>query len=174
MPIHWIGYEAGYTVFKGWDFLEIVSMAADRAGVELNKLTDEEKGEIQKWTDLKKLLTETAEIYHHKLKPEHYDYIERKWGLHPETVDKYKIGYATEFKSLLKLDQEILKKSGLKKVYGTWTNKIFHDRITFPYWKRGEVVYFVARAIKDDVKPKYKKLMVCKEKQEYISPLIQN
>jgi DNA primase catalytic core len=174
MPIHWVGYEAGYTIFRGRDFLELVHMAAERAGVELEELTDEEKGVIQEWNDLKRLLTEATETYHHNLKPEHYDYIEGKWGLRREIVDKYKIGYATEFRNLHKLDQETLKKSGLIKVYGSWTNEIFHDRITFPYWKKGEVVYFAARAIKDDIKPKYKKLMICKEKQEYISSLVQN
>ena len=174
MPIHWIGYEAGYTVFKGRDFLEIISMAAEKAGIELGELTDEEKGAIREWNDLKKVLTEAAEIYHHNLKPEHYDYIQEKWGLHREIVDKYQIGYATEFRNLHKLDQETLKKSGLKKVYGSWTNEIFHDRITFPYWRGGEVVYFVARARKDGVNPKYMKLMVCKDDQEYVSSLIQN
>lgn len=173
--IHWIGYEAGYTNFTGKDFIEVVYLAADKAGIQLKELSEEEKSAIQEWNDIKGVWGEAAETYHNNLKnkPELYDYIKTKWGISRETVDKYKIGYATEYKNLYKLDQETLKKSGLIKA-DEREKEIFHDRITFPYWNRGEVVYFAGRAKRDDVNPKYMKLMVCKEGQEYISPLVQN
>jgi DNA primase catalytic core len=173
--LHWVGYEAGYTDFTGRDFIEVVQLAADKAGVELNELNEQEKGAIQEWKEIKKLLTEAADTYHNNLKnkPELYEFIKNKWGLDKEIVDKYKIGYATDFKSLHKLNEITLKKSGLIKVDDR-EHEIFHDRITFPYWKRGEVLYFAARAMGEDVKPKYMKLMVNKQDQEYISPLVQN
>ena len=173
--LHWIGYEAGYTNFTGRDFVEVVQLAADRAGVELKGLSEEEKGSIQEWKELKRLWAEAAQTYHNNLKnkPELYDFIKTKWGLNKETVDKYKIGYANEYKNLHKLNQTTLGKSGILKA-DERGKEIFHDRITFPYWKRDEVVYFAARATRDDVIPKYMKLMVCKEKQEYVSPLVQN
>jgi putative DNA primase/helicase len=173
--LHWIGYEAGYTDFTGRDFIEIVRLAADKAGIELNELSEEEKGAIQEWKDLKRFWTDAAETYHSNLKnkPELYDFIKTKWGLNKETIDKYKVGYATEYKNLHKLNQTTLGKSGISKA-DERGKEIFHDRITFPYWKRDEVVYFAARATRDDVEPKYMKLMVCKQGQEYVSPLVQN
>jgi len=53
--LHWIGYEAGYTNFTGRDFVEVVQLAADRAGVELKGLSEEEKGSIQEWKELKRI-----------------------------------------------------------------------------------------------------------------------
>jgi putative DNA primase/helicase len=174
--LHWIGYEAGYTNFTGNDFIEVVRLAAERAGIELRGLSEEEKGAIQEWKELKTLWTEAAETYHNNLKnkPELYDFIKTKWGLNKEIVDKYKIGYATEYKNLHKLNQTTLNKSGLVEVEGSQIKEDFHDRITFPYWKRDEVVYLAARATRDDVNPKYRKLRVCKQGQEYVSPLVQN
>lgn len=174
--LHWIGYESGYTNFTGKDFIEVVQLAAERAGIELKGLSEEERGAIQEWKELKTLWTEAAETYHNNLtnKPELYDFIKTKWGLHKETVDKYKIGYAKDYKNLYKLNQSTLNKSGLVEVDGSQIKEDFHDRITFPYLKRDEVVYFAARATRDDVTPKYRKLRVCKPGQEYVSPLVQN
>lgn len=176
VALHWIGYEAGFTNFTGQNFIEVVKLAADRAGIELSGLAEREEGDIQERNNLENVLTEAAENYHNNLKdkPELYNLIEGKWGITKETVDRYKLGYATEYRNLHELDQSILKKSGLVKVEGSRINEIFHDRITFPYLKRGKVVYFVARAASDNTNPKYMKLMGCKEGQEYVSPLIQN
>lgn len=175
--LQWIGYEAGYSIpLRDRDFIEVAHLAADKAGIELKGLSEDEKSTIQEQNELRDTLTQAAEAYHNNLKknPEKYDYIKEKWGLTPETVDRFKIGYATPYINLNKLNQEALKKTGLVTVAGSRVNEDYHERIIFPYWKAGKVVYFAARATKDGRNPKYLKLKVCKEGQEYISPVIQN
>src|SRR5664280_1141727 len=111
--LDWIGYKAGYTDTRGANFREVLKIAADLAGVELEEMTEVDKDTAKEKADIHNLFTESVEIYHNNLKPEHYDYINEKWGITKETVDKLKIGYATTARDLKELDKTTLQKSGL-------------------------------------------------------------
>lgn len=179
--LDWIGYNAGYTGPRGADFPEVLRIAADLAGVELEEATEEERNAAKEKADIHNLFTEVAEIYHKNLTPELYAYISKKWGITQETVDKLKIGYATKGRDLTDLDKAILKKSGLVYVNGGMTGgEVFTGRIIFPYWKNGKVVYLIGRETEETPESerekgmKYKKMLVHKEGQEYISHSVQN
>ena len=59
-------------------------------------------------------------------------------------------------------------------------SEVFNGRIIFPYWNNGKVVYLVDREtfetpiFERKKGMKYKKLLVHKEGQEYVSPCVQN
>jgi len=179
--LDWIGYYARYKDTRGADFPEVLKIAAALAGVELEEATEEERNAAKEKADIHNLFTESVEVYHKNLKPEHYDYIKEKWGITKETVDKFKIGYATTGRDLKDLDKEILKKSGLVYVNGGMSGgEVFTGRIIFPYWKNGKVVYLIGRETEETPEAerekgmKYKKLLVHKEDREYVSHSVQN
>jgi len=179
--LDWIGYNAGYMDSRGADFPEVLKIAADLAGVELEEMTEEERDAAKEKADIHNLFTEAAEIYHKGLTTKLYDYILKKWGITQETVDKHKIGYATTGDDLERLDKRILKKSGLVYVNGGMVGgELFTGRIIFPYWKNGKVVYFAGRETEETPQAerekgmKYKKLLVHKEVRGYISPSVRN
>ena len=177
----WIGHINGLDV-RGKDFPEVLKIAADLAGVELAETTEEERNIAKERADIHNLFTEAAEIFHSKLTPELYNYIEEKWGVTRETVDQLRIGYAETGRNLKDLDTVSLKKSGLVYVNGgIMGGEVFQGRITFPYWKNGKVVYLIGRQTaetpkrKDDSEPpKYQKLLVNGERYNYVSTEVQN
>jgi DNA primase len=176
----WIGYVNNLDA-RGSGFPDVLRIAADMAGVELEESTEEEKKAVKEKADIHNLFTKAAEIYHKNLTPELYDFIFQKWGITRETVDKYKIGYAKPQRNLKELDKETLKKSGLVYVNGGMIGgEVFKGRLIFPYWKNGKVVYLIGRETKETPETerekgmKYKKLLVHKEGREYVSPSVQN
>ncbi|HEY3361482.1 MAG TPA: CHC2 zinc finger domain-containing protein [Methanosarcina sp.] len=179
--LDWIGYINGYKDVRGADFPEVLRIAADLAGVELEDMTEEERNAAKEKAEIHDLFTEAAENYHKKLTPELYDYIFQKWEITKETVDNLKIGYANTGRNLEGLDKETLKKSGMVYVNGgMFGGEVFQGRITFPYWKNGKVVYLIGRETDETPEAecqkgmKYKKLLVHKEGYEYVSPSVQN
>ncbi|MDM7918343.1 MAG: toprim domain-containing protein, partial [Methanosarcina sp.] len=176
----WIGNINGLDA-RGADFPEVLRIAADLAGVELEEMTEEERGAAKEKADIHNLFTAAAEVYHKNLTPELYDYILQKWGITRETVDRFKIGYANTGRNLKELDNTTLKKSGLVYVNGGMTGgEVFQGRIIFPYWKNGKVVYLIGRETEETPETerekgmKYKKLLVHKEGREYVSSSVQN
>ena len=180
--LDWIGYNARYGNTRGSDFPEVLRIAADLAGVELEEATEEEKKAAIEKADIHNLFTDAAEIYHKNLTPELYDYISKKWGITRETVDRLKIGYATTGRDLKDFDKTTLKKSGLVYVNNVKPDsEVFRGRIILHYWKNGKVVYIIGRKtdetpkLKDDKEPpKYQKLLVHSDKFPYVSPVVQN
>ncbi|AKB32693.1 hypothetical protein MSSIH_2003 [Methanosarcina siciliae HI350] len=180
----WIGFINKLDT-RGADFPDVLRIAADRAGVELEEATDEEKETAKEKADIQNLYMEAVDVYHKNLmkKPELIELINDKWGITEETILKYKIGYATVKRDLKGLDRENLIKSGLVYMNGAGTlgGELFAGRIVFPYWKNGKVVYLIGRATDETPKranggdpAKYQKLLVYKEGREYISPVVQN
>lgn len=180
--LDWIGHINGYKDTRGSYFPEILRIAADLAGVELEEATEEEKKAAVEKVDIHNLFTAAAEIYHKNLTPELYDHILQKWGITKETVDQLQIGYATTGRDLKEIAGETLNKSGLIYVNdGKPGGEVFRGRIIFPYWKNGKVVYLIGRQnketpLKQDGKEpsKYQKLLVHSDKFPYVSPLVQN
>lgn len=183
--LDWIGYVNGLDA-RGTDFPEVLRIAADLAGVEIEEMTEEERDAAKEKADIHNLFTTAAEVYHKNLTPELYDHILKKWGITRETVGRFKIGYSKTGRNLNDLDNTTLKKSGLVFVNGGMIGgEVFRGRIIFPYWKNGKVVYLIGRETEEtpriinketgkDETPKYQKLLVHKEGREYISASVQN
>lgn len=179
--LDWIGRD--FSDPRGKDFSEVLRIAGEIAGVEPEKMTDEEKRSAKEKADIHNTFTEVAEIYHKNLeeRPELYEYMMIEWGITRETAYRLKIGYATG-EDLKGLNEITLKKSGLVYVNnGAIGREVFAGRIIFPYWKNGKVVYLIGRETFETPKqkdgsepPKYQKLLVHKEGREYVSPSVQN
>ncbi len=179
--LDWIG--RGFSDPRGSDFPKVIRIAAEIARVELAELTEKELEAEKEKIEIHNLFSETVDIYHNNLteKPKLYDYIMEKWSITPETVNLLKIGYATMGRDLNGLDEMILQKSGLVFVNdGKVGGEVLNGRIIFPYWNNGKVVYLIGRETLDtptsecEKGMKYKKLLVHKEKHEYVSPCVQN
>lgn len=151
------------------DFKQVLAIAAERAGVELSCGTN---------TELYTVLLASANWYHSKLTVDHRKHIAAKWGLSNETIDKYLIGYAPAGTDGMTLQWELkevfshdlIKSTGLITKNG---QDVYQDRIVFPYFKDGRVVYSIARRL-DEGDRKYLKQQVNKQYQEYVDPAIKN
>lgn len=131
-----------------------------------------------------KILTSAAHHFHRQMPPEIRTRIKEQYGFTDETIDTFRIGWAdgTLEKHLRKegFDEEKLLKTGL---FFRFQNERFVDlfdkRIMFPYWKNGQVAYFIGRRIDgvtsnaDYEKAKYKKQLTF-PKHEYVSEYITN
>lgn len=178
----WIG--RNFRDPKGADFPEVVRIAAELAGVELEEATDSEKELFKEKTEIYDLFTKSVEIYHKNLlaRQDLINLINEKWGISEDTIKRFKIGYATVGRDLKEADRNTLKKSGLVYINnGMMGGEVFSGRIMFPYWKNGKVVYLIGRQTEETPKlkdgkepPKYQKLLVHKEDREYVSPAVQN
>jgi len=145
------------------EFSEALERLADMAGVKLS--TSKDSQNEQKIKRMRELLTVASEFYHYILQKHPSGEIAREYstkrGLKPETIEKYKIGYAPQKYTTL---QDYLLKKGFTKAEITeagLTNERgsdkFTDRLMFTLFDNsGHVVGFSGRVIrKDDIRPKY-------------------
>jgi len=132
------------------------------------------------------ILTETARYCHKSLMTnrEMKGHLTTYYGLSEEAITAYALGYSTG-SGLLKHLQELgysiddIVKTGLFVKVGSKWEEFFNNRLIFPYWKSGQVVYFIGR--KTDRTPdkpweqsKYKKLLTRNDKRPYILEHITN
>ncbi len=151
---------------EGMSFAEALQVLAEQASVTLIKRT--KTPQEQKQAVLIKLNELAADVFHHLLKSHASgerarSYLEHR-GLTPETIDRFKLGYAPERWDFL---SEYLRKKGfserevtaaglcvLKKEGGVYDR--FRGRLMFPLVDtRGEIVGFSARALDKNQEPKY-------------------
>jgi len=78
------------------------------------------------------VMNNQAAFYHRELQPHHREYLHSR-GITDATIDALLIGYAQND--------------------GMW-----RDRLMFPYWKNGNVVYFIGRACNSTTSSKYMKM----------------
>jgi len=136
------------------------------------------------------ILTECAMFWHDKLmaNKDVLKWMDEKWSITRDTMQQLQIGYADGIPHLIRylyekgFEDQTLLRTGL--FYETGYGDLmptFKQRITFPYWERGQVVYMIGRHTqwcheKDD--QKYRKLPVHdpnpKGKYHYVSPAIRN
>ncbi|MHB0911811.1 MAG: toprim domain-containing protein, partial [Armatimonadota bacterium] len=141
-------------------------------------------------------LTAAAYYYHEALmrRPEVVRWLTDHYGISKEMIDDLKIGFAS-WKFKVQEDEQgvmdALIKQGFsaKEICSTgiiYISKegqkypLFQDRVVFPYWSGGRVVYMIGRrtewtaSVKFE-KAKYKKLLVYREEHcKYVSPCIRN
>ena len=174
---NWIAYRENLNIVN--DFPEILRIAAEEAGIVLEyqeNVNYEEKKEVHTF------LNAVAEHYHSMLTDEHREYVKKQWGISDDTINQLKIGYAPKMNTIQKemggvFAHATIAKSGMVYVNKNFFTDVFKGRIMFPYWKNGNVVYFIGRDPehnKESNRPKYKKQPVHSEKYPYVSEIINN
>lgn len=171
-------------------FKEALHELAERAGLRRPEQNDEEYAKelarIAERREIETLLTQAAVYYRRKLPTKIRErYYEQHYGFTDETIDSLQLGWADGhlfdyFREHLGLSRAAVLKTGLfvQRPSGG-VEDFFRDRLVFPYWKQGKVVYFIARRTEytgDEVweQAKYKKLLTHSEKHPYVSELLGN
>lgn len=167
-------------------FKEAVFRLAERAGVSPPSHHDEsharELEALVERRDVERLLTAAADYYHRrlpaKLREESFN---QHYGFTDEVVDSLKLGWAdgglfAHLGNALGASREAALKTGLfVQLPGGRVEDFFRERLVFPYWKGGRVVYFIARATQHTrEEAKYKKLLTHSERHPYVSPTVRN
>lgn len=175
---------------QGIGFPEALNQLAQRAGLQRPDQDEKdfaaEMARIAERREIEKILTQAAAYYHRvlptKIRRELY---QEHYGLTDETIDQLQLGWADGhlfdyLHDQLGLHRSVVLKTGLilqTRMGGV--HDFFENRLVFPYWKGGRVVYFIARRTQysgderwED--PKYKKLPTHSEKYGHVSPAIGN
>ena len=128
------------------EFWEAALILAQKYGIPVPTLTEEEKVENLKREKVETLLTFYTGACHRKLlkAPEALEYLHGR-GVTDESMETYEIGLS--FKLPKDVDKALAKEAGI-------TDTRLVGRITFPIRRGGKVVQISARAL-DDSKPKY-------------------
>jgi DNA primase catalytic core len=170
-------------------FKEALGQLAERAGLRRPGQDDTEHARelalLVERREVRRLLTLAAARYHRvlpaKIREEWY---RAHYGFTDETIDRLLLGWADghlyeELASEPGVTRALALKTGLFVAAGPHVHDFFRDRLVFPYWKRGEVVYFIARATPYTAdepweQAKYKKLLTHSERHPYVSPAAGN
>ncbi|HQG03879.1 MAG TPA: CHC2 zinc finger domain-containing protein [Thermoleophilia bacterium] len=171
-------------------FKEAVFALAERGGVRRPNQDDEswrrELDAMVERREVQRLLTAAATYYHRVLPTKvREDSYRRHYGFTDETIDELQLGWADghlfeHFTDVLGASRELALKTGLFVVLqGGRVEDFFRERLVFPYWRAGQVVYFIARATEytgdeEWEKSKYKKLLTHSERHDYVSPTVGN
>lgn len=179
---NFIAYENGLDYQR--DFTEILKIGAELAGLQYE---DTDFTDASKKQDLQAFYMLAAGYYHDCLTDDVREIIKSKWSISENTIDELRIGYAPANCHLRNVPEikdyvlpDILQASGL-----FWSSgaDIFRDRIIFPYWQHGKIVYFIGRDRdwnKDKKNahgqhvPKFIKQLVHSEKHFHVSKCVQN
>lgn len=126
----WIAYREGLDNDR--DFPEILRIATDFAGLEMEGLTDEDRAFIEEGKDVIATLYEVTEIYHQNLlrNPEAIQQVKDDWNFGLDEIKAFKMGYATG-EDLKHIENKKLVKAGLK--YKNSNKELFVNRIMYPY-----------------------------------------
>ncbi|NQV01845.1 MAG: hypothetical protein HQ542_04320, partial [Bacteroidia bacterium] len=154
------------------------------------EMTSEERAEhkarIEEQKLIYEILTVTARFYYQGLcnDAEMQSHLTNHYGINDETISTYSLGYSTGDglqKHLLGLGHSAdqIAQTGLFLRLNGKLIEFYQHRLVFPYWRSGQVVYFIGR--KTDRTPdeeweqgKYRKLLTRNEKRPYISELVSN
>lgn len=171
-------------------FKDAVLLLADRAGLRSPNQSDaawkRSLALANERREIERLLTAAATYYHRALPPEIRDrYFRQHYGFTDDTIDQLQLGWADG-----QLFEHLTRTAGAPRRMALGTGlfvplpggrvvDFFRNRLVFPYWRGGRVVYFTARATEhtgDEPREqaKYKKLRVHGEQQRYISPTVRN
>lgn len=174
----------------GLSFMDALRFLASRAGIVLpgqhNERAAAEMRRIAELRRLQELLTAAARYYHSMLSPA----VRRRWyreryAFTDETVDELLLGWSNghlfeHFTGQLSVAPGEALATGLfVQLRGGDIKDFFVNRLVFPYWKNGRVVYFTARKTEMTGKqqweqPKYKKLLTHSPRHAYVSHQIAN
>lgn len=171
-------------------FKDAVLWLADRAGIRPPNGDDaswkRELALADERRQIEHLLTLAATYYHRALPPAVRDeYYKQRYGFTDETIDQLQLGWSDGhlFEHLTRTTgatrRRLLGTGLFVPLKGGGVVDFFCNRLVFPYWRGGRVVYFTARATEHTgdeswEQAKYRKLRVHAEQQRYISPTVRN
>ncbi len=171
-------------------FKEALFTLAERQGIRRPDQDDEafrhELELLVERRDVDRLLTQAASYYHRVLPTRiREEWFRDHYGFSDETIDELQLGWACghlfdHFTGELKVERSLALKTGLfVLVGGGRVEDFFRDRLVFPYWKGGQVVYFIARSTQftgdeEWERSKYKKLLTHSERHGYVSETVRN
>ena len=169
------------------DFVEILKIAAEKAGVPLTNTRDIDIESERERKLVFDVLKTAAEHFHENLTPKTRSEIMARWGISDHTIDMLLIGIARNDDALeMHLAQKgftrgDMLKSGLFFDWGERLHPHFMGRFVFPYWKGGMVRYMAARATKqtplykgEKDGRKYLKLLTHRKERTYVSKHVRN
>lgn len=181
--------DAGSGCLSGSEFMDVVEIAADRVGLDINIEPSDRKEYREKGRRLQELYSfyeYVSEYYHNELMKdeEMKKWVIEKYGLNEETLKEFKIGFAPKNNELLdKISKKFGKGKALKSgLYIKTNDKLiphFKGRVVFPYFRREKPRFFIARKTPKTPdnkyeRAKYKKLLTHKEdKREYVTELVE-
>lgn len=153
---------------EGWDFPETLRYLAQRAGVELQPHSIQEKAQEEEHERLRDLLEAALLFYYHNLHQTNegapiLEYLQHR-GLSKDSLDIFEIGYAPNSWDATRTylmereysQQELLDAGLLSEREAGGTYDRFRHRIMFPIRDpRGKLAGFGARAVAADDQPKY-------------------
>ncbi len=169
---------------RGVPFMLALRELAAEAGVPVPGTSNADLERLRERQRLEELLTAAARYYHQQLRdPMRWD-LERERGYTEATIDKCCLGFGAGdlwgyLGELGATDDERLS-TGLFVPLGAGRHaEFFANRLVFPYWRGGRVVYLIGRRTSASTDAewdaaKYRKLPVRSEKHPYISALITN
>jgi DNA primase len=159
----------GFTMRNsGMAFPEAVELLAGEAGLDVPRMRPEDREKAEQVATLAKVLEEAAGWYQAQLKAavgtEARAYIQKR-GLKPETIERFRMGFAPQSRTALKeamlarkLPEDLLIESGLliKPEDGGPSYDRFRNRVMFPIGdRRGRIIAFGGRALDPDAPAKY-------------------
>lgn len=171
-------------------FKDAVFSLAERAQIRRpdqdEKAFQQELALLVERRDVERLLTQAAAYYHRvlpsRIRKELY---QQHYGLTDKANNDLQLGWADGhlwdyFRDELKVERNRALRTGLFVIIkGGKVADFFRDRLVFPYWRRGQVVYFIARSTKytgDETweRSKYKKLLTHSNRHSYVSNTVKN
>ena len=153
---------------EGWDFKEALRHLAQKAGVELQQYSPQQKEQAEANENLRTLLEEVALFYHQQLKTpagkNALDYLREKRGLSDETIEAFTLGYSPQgWDTVLKhfterghTEQDLMDAGMLSENDSGRRYDRFRDRLMIPIRDaRGRMAGFGARTMDPEGIPKY-------------------
>lgn len=178
---------------KSLDFLGACNWLSDTYHVSrlaTKMMTDEERIQYEQKIRQQRLifniLTDAAHFYHEKLMSdkEMKKYLITHYGFNEDTISTYCLGFSSGeglYDFLLKkgYKQKEIICTGLVITKSHRCHEFYNNRLMFPYWSNGNVVYFIGRKTdrtpdNEYEKAKYKKLPVHSENNSHISEYVNN
>lgn len=152
----------------GLAFPEAVEQLAGEAGLEVPRVRPEDREKADQVATLAKAMEEAARWFqaqfHGDAGKEARAYIQKR-GLKPETIERFRLGYAPQSRTALKeamlarnIPEPLLIESGLliKPEDGGPSYDRFRHRVMFPIGdRRGRIIAFGGRALDPDAPAKY-------------------
>jgi DNA primase catalytic core len=165
-------------------FMLALRELAAEAGVPVPGTSNADLERLHERCRLEELLTETVGYYHRHLGDERRSAIKDERGYTDATIDRVKLGFGAPglweyLGELGATEQERLSTGLFVQLRSGGRADFFANRLIFPYWRGGRVVYLIGRRTEASSgaewdRPKYKKLPTRSEAHAYISPLITN
>lgn len=174
---------------KGLGFMEALRSLGVEVGVAIPGVTSSDvEAEIQQIKErrrIEELLAFAASYYHRTLPTKlREEWLQGRYSFTDETIDGLMLGWADGhlYESLTEIGgatREEALATGLFVRLHDRVADFFQQRLVFPYWNGGRVVYFIARATEHTgdepwEQAKYKKLPTHSDKHPYVSKLVAN